>query len=355
MAALEESRTCANMEALLDSLLQSEPDLGDPLGYRLAWGKLKVDQYPIMTTKQVDAFRRDGAVLLSFGESRIIQDDTLRVTPSTRQTGNVGLNTVADYMLLAVAKQVVQLMPAVVCDVQSFEELYDGRLITDILPEAKHTTYDGSIRERDHTRVKEDAMRLHVDDCDHLLRAPVQLLLGIKNVKGTATTVALTPPDADLHKEGIDPEILRSNSYKHKPPNILSVDEDDIPLRPVLYGTSDAPQIQADWKSTSAISDQALEANLHLAQVTSLSWTITEHFTAVAPLSLCAAWSIAVGSSDFGSLARTRKRNCNIAKLRKNNLVCFAAARLIGAGKVGVTLALQPKSDGLQPLLERGK
>ena len=136
-----------------------------------------------------------------------------------------------------------------------------------------------------------------------------------------------------------------------------------------------------------------------------------------------------VGSSDFGSLARTRKRNCNIAKLRKNNLVawlqrlrtlstlrqrqaafpcgmsvwhsrpkvlqylsiplfalncfqktspniaqiqhlsspdiksakkdaaevCFAAARLIGAGKVGVTLALQPKSDGLQPLLERGK
>ncbi|CAK9053549.1 unnamed protein product [Durusdinium trenchii] len=284
MAALEESRTCANMEALLDSLLQSEPDLGDPLGYRLAWGKLKVDQYPIMTTKQVDAFRRDGAVLLSFGESRIIQDDTLRVTPSTRQTGNVGLNTVADYMLLAVAKQVVQLMPAVVCDVQSFEELYDGRLITDILPEAKHTTYDGSIRERDHTRVKEDAMRLHVDDCDHLLRAPVQLLLGIKNVKGTATTVALTPPDADLHKEGIDPEILRSNSYKHKPPNILSVDEDDIPLRPVLYGTSDAPQIQADWKSTSAISDQALEAwkslhgllqrqqhaNLHLAQVTSL-------------------------------------------------------------------------------------
>ena len=131
MAALEESRTCANMEALLDSLLQSEPDLGDPLGYRLAWGKLKVDQYPIMTTKQVDAFRRDGAVLLSFGESRIIQDDTLRVTPSTRQTGNVGLNTVADYILLAVAKQVVQLMPAVVCDVQSFEELYDGRLITD--------------------------------------------------------------------------------------------------------------------------------------------------------------------------------------------------------------------------------
>ena len=31
------------------------------------------------------------------------------------------------------------------------------------------------------SEVKEDAMRLHVDDCDHLLRAPVQLLLGIKN------------------------------------------------------------------------------------------------------------------------------------------------------------------------------
>ena len=103
-------------------------------------------------------------------------------TPRQRPYGNdIPINTVADHALLAVACQLVRYMPDDVCQVQSFSELYGGRLITDIIPETNHLDFNGELPRIDHTQEEEHGMRLHVDDVDHMLRAPWQLLLGIKN------------------------------------------------------------------------------------------------------------------------------------------------------------------------------
>lgn len=130
-------------------------------------------------------FCQDGFVhLYDASLARKISEETaFQETPEQRSVGNKHppLNTIADYVLLAIARQLVLHMPDHVCHIHSFSELYGGRIITDIIPEKQHVEFHGVHREVDHTKLEEKPMRLHVDDADHLLRAPIQLLLGIKN------------------------------------------------------------------------------------------------------------------------------------------------------------------------------
>ena len=71
-------------------------------------------------------------VLLQFGASKIEEDEALAVTPLQRNLGHVEpLNTMADYLLLAVARQLTLLKPDAVSAIHSFKELYEGRLMTE--------------------------------------------------------------------------------------------------------------------------------------------------------------------------------------------------------------------------------
>ena len=56
----------------------------------------------------------------------------------------------------------------------------------------------------DHTMDSKETMRLHINNADLHVRAVLQLSVGVKNVTGTAATIAVVPPDALL------PSILRS-------------------------------------------------------------------------------------------------------------------------------------------------
>lgn len=85
-----------------------------------------------MTETDLEKMRSHGAVLLQFGASKIEEDEALAVTPLQRNLGHVEpLNTMADYLLLAVARQLTLLKPDAVSAIHSFEELYEGRLMTE--------------------------------------------------------------------------------------------------------------------------------------------------------------------------------------------------------------------------------
>ena len=85
-----------------------------------------------MTETNIKDLFLDGAVLLQFGAPMIEQDEALAVTPLQRTEGHAEpLNTMADYMLLVVARQLTSLMPKAVFAVHCFEGLYGGRLMTE--------------------------------------------------------------------------------------------------------------------------------------------------------------------------------------------------------------------------------
>lgn len=113
----------------------------------------------------------------------ISKDPAFRKTPDQRSIGNhePPLNSAPDYLLFATARQLVNHLPKDVCHVHTFKELYGGRLITDIIPEKDHVEFHGKKRKVDHEAQDEPPMRLHADDADHNLRAPFQLLGGVKN------------------------------------------------------------------------------------------------------------------------------------------------------------------------------
>eukprot|EP00438_Fugacium_kawagutii_P008545 Skav223722 [mRNA] locus=scaffold2564:191793:192593:- [translate_table: standard] len=159
---------------------------------------------------------------------------------------------------MAVACQLVEHSPENVCNIHSFEQIYGGRILTDIIPEAEHTVFDGSIRVLDHTKEVEKAMRLHVDDADHVLRAPLQVLMGVKNRKATETVIAAVPPNQVLQQNGVETELLRQDLYQHIPP--ACVEHGKLQKRPVLFGPKDAPGIQADRKNTVALTADAQRA-----------------------------------------------------------------------------------------------
>eukprot|EP00435_Cladocopium_sp_Y103_P015014 s1612_g3.t1 len=247
--------SCVNhMNQLLDLLGSKKLNLAERDQFQEAWGLAGkfLEEKPVMTKTDLEKMGSVGAVLLQFGASKIEADEALAVTPLQRNLGHVALNTMADYMLLAVARQLTLLMPNTISGIHSFKQLYDGRLITDIFPEAMHTEWAGGVREKDHTKESEDAMRLHVDDSDHCLRAPIQLLGGIRNVMRTNTTFAQVPPDAELQKLGINTDVLRGANYQHCPPTAL-IHTQDVPKRPILFGPPEAPMIQADRKSTKPV------------------------------------------------------------------------------------------------------
>jgi len=163
-----------------------------------------------------------------------------------------------DYLTLAVGCQMVQHMGHKLVHVHSFQQVYGGRIITDLIPECSdHITFDGIKRDIDHTVMTEPGMRLHVDDADLLLRAPLQLITGVKNVSRTPTTFAVVPPDDVLRRGGCDPEILREPKYKHQPPKVFDWSSDDVPWRPVLFGPKNAPCVQADKKAIIPFDDEA--------------------------------------------------------------------------------------------------
>ncbi|CAJ1388403.1 unnamed protein product, partial [Effrenium voratum] len=191
---------------------------------------------------------RQGAIVLKLGTI----EEQVTPTPEQRRVGNDHVTAVSDYLSLAVAVQLVLLLPDDVCNVHSFEQLYGGRLLTDIIPQTVHKTFDGKQRKIDHTKDAEDMMRLHADDADHVLRSPLQLLTCIKNVKRTESVFALIPPDSTLGKYDIDSRTLRRDIYEHAPPASLVDLKDRPPRRPVLFGPADAPSIQADKKGTKA-------------------------------------------------------------------------------------------------------
>eukprot|EP00434_Breviolum_minutum_P013120 symbB.v1.2.011564.t1/scaffold715.1/size233058/10 len=205
------------------------PDLGDNDAFENAWAALgqTLQKTPLFEKSVLSEFQKDGFVhLYDPSLARKISEETaFQETPEQRSVGNKHppVNTIADYVLLAVVRQSVLHMPDHVCHIHSFSELYGGRIITDIIPEKQHVEFHGAHREVDHTKLEEKPMRLHVDDADHLLRAPIQLLFGIKNVMETTTTVALVPPDNELQKAGIQTELLRENRFRHIPPKLIDI------------------------------------------------------------------------------------------------------------------------------------
>ncbi|CAE7736536.1 unnamed protein product [Symbiodinium necroappetens] len=248
------------MEGLLSSSLAcSRPKLGEAEGFKRAWDELEayVRARPVLTDQHLSSYHADGCCLVRLGGKIVEADACHKTTPSQRRAGQADLDTLADLALLAVARELVILRPHEVCNVQSFQELYGGRLISDIIPEAHHVDFNGTECRRDHTK-EQPPMRLHVDDCDHGCSPAVQLLLGIKNVNQTPTTVALVPKEEELLAAGIRVDLLREPLYQHQPPSITATSA--VPLRPVLYGAKERPRIQADVKSTRGIRQDAAEA-----------------------------------------------------------------------------------------------
>ncbi|CAE7510588.1 unnamed protein product [Symbiodinium sp. CCMP2592] len=221
------------MDGLLTSALScNRPNLGEAEGFQRAWDELEacVRARGILTGQQMEKYEAHGYCLVRMGP-KIVEEDCYKTTPSQRRAGQADLNTWADLALLAVARELVILRPGEVCNVQSFEELYGGRLISDIIPEVHHVDFNGTERRRDHTKEQEAPMRLHVDDADHMCRPPIQLLLGIINVNQTPTSVALVPPEEELLAAGVRVDLLRQPLFLHHPPtigcNIFSVDAVD--------------------------------------------------------------------------------------------------------------------------------
>ena len=194
---------------------------------------------------------------ISFGEAAI-HGERQRPTPPSRRLGLEGLHCASDYLCLAVARQMTIHIPEVVCNVHCFEEVYGGRILTDILPQAQHETYHGELREVNHLREVEDAMRLHCDDADLPCRAPWQLLFGIRNQHKTITVVAPIPPDEVLLRHGVDTRLLRQDLFRTRSPAVAT--ESSPPLRPVLWGNREAPNIQADQKHTEGVNQEAHSA-----------------------------------------------------------------------------------------------
>mmetsp|Transcript_86515 Transcript_86515/g.268842 ORF Transcript_86515/g.268842 Transcript_86515/m.268842 type:complete len:272 (+) Transcript_86515:96-911(+) len=139
------------------------------------------------------------------------------------------------------------------------EQLYGGRLITDIIPEAgEHVDFQGATKRVDHSRDAVHAMHLHCDDADHVMRPPIQLLCGVKNLGNVATTLAVVPPDGALRAAGCDPDVLRQPRYKHCPPGqICTWNMEEVPPRPVLFGPAGMPRVQADAKGLVPLDEEA--------------------------------------------------------------------------------------------------
>ena len=240
--------------------VEDQPDLGTSEGFTDAWHRLQMEvcKECIFPKDVWSAFHRDGCIKLVFGLESV-KHETNSPTPTRRRVGQLGINEVSSYLALAIAVQAVQHQPHMVCNVHSFEQVYGGRLFTDIIPEAEHTTFDGTIRAVNHTQEIEKAMRLHADDADLLFRAPMQLLAGIKNCKRTQTIVALVPSDEMLQQHGIETQVLRQDRFQHIPPALVKLGKGPPP-QPVLFGPKAAPGIQADRKNTRAVDEEAQQA-----------------------------------------------------------------------------------------------
>jgi len=125
-----------HMNQLLDLLGSKKLNLADGDQFPEAWeltGQF-LKEKPVMTETDLEKMRSHGAVLLQFGASKIEEDEALAVTPLQRNLGHVEpwvLNTMADYLLLAVARQLTLLKPDAVSAIHSFKELYEGRLMTE--------------------------------------------------------------------------------------------------------------------------------------------------------------------------------------------------------------------------------
>jgi len=247
--------------AILELVRDGRPNLDDGACFEKVWGSLSTEltARPIFEKGHLSGLREAGHVLLRFGED-LFPEETCAKTPLTRlrHPGDPPLNANFDYFALMVARQLTLLLPEQVSGVHMMEQLYGGRLITDIVPEAgEHMGHQGVTKSVDHTREVEHAMHLHCDDADHHLRPPLQLLCGVKNQAGTATTLAVIPPDEVLRSECCDPEILRQPRYKHCPPKICRWREADVPPRPVLFGPASMPMVQADAKGILPLDEEA--------------------------------------------------------------------------------------------------
>ena len=240
----------AHVKRLLKRL-RHRPDLGNSQGFMEAWQQLgsELALKPLFGKELAD----EVVFSISFGEAAI-HAERQRPTPSCRRVELEGLNCPSDYLCLAVARQMAIHAPERVCNVHCFEEVYGGRILTDIVPQAQHQTYDGGIRQLNHLQEVEEAMRLHCDDADLPCRAPWQLLFGIRNKHKTKTVLAPIPSDQVLAGHGIDTKILRQDLFRHRPPAIA---EAEPPLRPVLWGSLKAPCVQADKKSTTGVNHEA--------------------------------------------------------------------------------------------------
>eukprot|EP00435_Cladocopium_sp_Y103_P052069 s804_g16.t1 len=123
-----------NMNQFLDLMELKKLNLGNGDQFREAWGLAGqfLEEKPVMTETDLEKMDFKGAVLLQFDGSKIEEDKALAATPLQRNVGHgEPLNTMADYMLLAVARQLTLLKPKAVSAIHSFEELYGGRLITE--------------------------------------------------------------------------------------------------------------------------------------------------------------------------------------------------------------------------------
>ena len=125
-----------HMNELLDLLKSEHVNLAERKDFDNAWDLTGtfLQEKPVMTKADLDKMDSDGAVLLRFGSrivTKIEEDKALEVTPWQRTIGHEEpLNTMADYVLLAVARQLT-LLKRTVSAVHSFEKLYGGRLLTE--------------------------------------------------------------------------------------------------------------------------------------------------------------------------------------------------------------------------------
>ncbi|CAK0880660.1 unnamed protein product [Prorocentrum cordatum] len=240
-------------EAELQLAPGQRPDLNDGEHFKVMWDVLTktLGGLPLFGAEHLAALERSAAVVLRFG-SDVFPQETALPTPLMRPCsfpGDPPLDMDFDYLSLAVACQVVLHRPDLVSGVHSFKQLYGGRLITEIIPEAgEHTEFTGETRRNDPVRQAEGEMRLHVDDADHLLRARLQLLVGVNNPAGIQTTFAVVPQDQVIQSwGGCDVGLLRQPLFRSFPPSIVKPDA--VPLRPLLFGPEEWPMVQADQKA----------------------------------------------------------------------------------------------------------
>ena len=124
-----------NMNELLDLLKSKKLNPAEGEHHFETWEFLGefLQEKPIMTNTELEEMGSLGAVLLRFGASKIEKDEALTATPLQRNLGHKEpLNTMVDYIGLAVARQLTLLMPHAVSGIHSFEQLYGGRLLTEL-------------------------------------------------------------------------------------------------------------------------------------------------------------------------------------------------------------------------------